>query len=557
MKKWNILGKIEGEKKRQDKIISILLKNREINKKQTEEFFKPRYPHDYTLKELGISQAEVKKAILRIKSAIKTKEKIIVYSDYDADGICGATILWETLNNLGANVLPYVPHREKEGYGLSETGIDNIISDPFYTKDKVPTLIITVDHGIVANQEIEYAKKKNIDVIVIDHHEAGKKLPNSYATVHTTSLCGAGVAWFFSRKLDNKKGVQLDLAAIATVSDLVPLIKANRSIVKYGLVSLNKTERKGLLAIIEEARLIKGKIGTYEIGFIIGPRLNAMGRLVHGLDSLRLLCTTDATKARELAQILGVTNRERQQLTIDTTIHAKSLYKETVLLSDKNKKRIIFLAHESYNQGVIGLVAGRVVDEYYLPTIVISKGEEYSKASCRSINGFNIIEAIRKTSDILISCGGHPMAAGFTVKTKNLDILKKRLEEIVQKEINEEILKRKLTIDCELELSDINLDLYNKLSDFSPFGIKNSEPIFVTKKVKIINFQTLGFEGKHLKLWISDDNNVSFSTIFFGMGKLAKEISNNCFVDVVYNLIINDWGGYKKLELKIRDININ
>lgn len=567
-KKWSILGNINSINKdsRKEEIVSVLLKNRGLNKKrEIEEFFNPREPSELTLSELDISQIQVNKAIKRIKKAIKDKEKIVVYSDYDADGICGAAILWETLHNIGADVLPYVPHREKEGYGLSETGIKNILSDEFYTKGDKPSLIITVDHGIVANKEVEFAKKMNLEVIIVDHHEKGENLPEAIANVHTTKLCGAGVAYIFTRQLLKllaragkfQGGGLLELAGIATIADLVPLTGANRSFVKYGLHELNRTKRPGLLAIFEEAGIQKGNIGTYEVGFIIGPRLNAMGRMVHALDTLRLLCTNDMNKARSLAHILGLTNKERQQLTFETTLHAKTLLNQQTAATQKSKK-IIFLYHESYNQGVIGLVAGRLMEEFYLPAIVISKGEEFSKASARSISGFNIIEAIRETSDLLVNCGGHPMAAGFTVETVKLEILQKRIEDLAEKKIPDEKLERTLKIDLEVELSDINWGGFGKVSEFAPFGMGNPEPVFCLKDIVVQNFQTMGIDGKHLKLFISNKDGHLIEALGFGMGNLASELikqqEKGKTIDLAFIISSNIWNGNKKLQLKIKDV---
>lgn len=575
---WKILGKIKkGIKKRQEEIIRVLLANRGLKtKKQISEFLSPPKPPKYSLKDLEINPHEVRKAIARIKKAIETHEKIIVYSDYDTDGICGAAILWESLNDLKANVLPYVPHRETEGYGLSEIGIDNLLTDEFYTKSGKVGLIITVDHGITANQAVLYAKKKGIDIIICDHHQKGVKNPEALAIVHTTKLCGAGVAYYFTQEFrkfsaytENFLNINnLELAAVATIADMVPLTGANRSIVKYGLEQINNTKRVGLLELFTEAGLTLGNIGTYEVGFVIAPRLNAMGRLVHGLDALRLLCTKKKGKAEELAQILGLTNKERQDLTINTSQHAKNLWLE----KGETQEKLIYLYHETYNAGVIGLVAGKLVEEFYKPAIVISKGEIYSKASARSIYGFNIIEHIRKASSILVNAGGHPMAAGFTVETKRLEELKKLLVGLANEELTEEQLIKTLRIDCGINFTDITLDLYNKIQEFTPFGMGNLEPVFCIKDVKINNYQLAGHEGKHLKLWISENGGEAMEGIAFGMGSASARQSSNSpkvrqsrpeqntdligkKVELAFNLSLNSWNGKEKLQLKIKDMN--
>lgn len=523
MKKWEILhANSEGD------IISWLLKERGID-------LHPKDPYALTTKDVEIHKPQLISAIKRIKEAIKQKESIVVYADYDADGITSGAIMWETLHHKGANVMPYIPHRVDEGYGLSIKGID-AVRELYH-----PSLVITVDHGITAKEKVAYAKRMGIDVIVTDHHVKPKELPDC-TIVHTTKLCGAGVSWFLSKELSGKHPELLALAAIGTIADMIPLVGINRSIVKEGLAIINKTERVGLDALIKEAALTKVNIGTYDVSHILAPRLNAMGRIEHALDALRLLCTHRVDKAKELAQKLGLTNRERQQLTLDTALHAKNLVPKTL-------KKIIFLAHETYNQGVIGLVAGKLVEEYYRPAVVISKGETFSKASARSIPGFNIVEAIRKSSDILVDVGGHPMAAGFTIETKNLPLLQKRLEDLADSELDEDKLTRKLKIDMEIPLEMVTEDLWDKLQELQPFGFGNPEPVFATKDVVVEDVRLVGNEGKHLKLQIA-----SLPAIAFGLGGMYGKIKQGETVDIAYTIDVDTWNGNKKLQLKIKDI---
>ncbi|MBI5465458.1 single-stranded-DNA-specific exonuclease RecJ, partial [Candidatus Gottesmanbacteria bacterium] len=458
MRKWKILHQKTKE------IIKVLLKNRGLKtKKEIEEFLNPPNPSNLEPKTLNIKTSELVKAVKRIKKAIKENESIVVYSDYDADGVCGAAILWETLNELGAKAMPYIPHRVEEGYGLSQKGID------FVKKEHGASLIITVDHGISSLEKVAYAKKQGIEVIVTDHHVPPKvpKVPK-VPTIHTVDLCGAGVGWILAKELQKIPGIKgakfresesyLDLVAIATIADMVPLTGANRTLVKHGLEELNKqsfssnqTKRIGLEALIKETGIKKGGIGVYEVSHILAPRLNAMGRMEHAMDSLRLLCTRNKERAYELARHLDRTNRERQRLMEETSFHAENLLIKHAAACQRGTK-LIFLSHASYNQGIIGLVAGKLVEKFYRPAIIVSLGEEYSKASARSINGFNIIETIRKAQDLLVDAGGHPMAAGFTVETKKLPELEKRLMEIAEQELDSEKLTRVLKIDCEINL---------------------------------------------------------------------------------------------------------
>jgi len=554
MKKWEILSK-----KRTGEVIKRLLENRGIKtKKEIEEFLNPKL-NAVTIEKVGIDKKQLKKALARIKIAIKNKEQIVIFGDYDVDGITGTAILWETLNSMGAKAMPYIPHRIDEGYGLSIAGINNVIlnlfQDPKKTKiskrirdDKKKGLIITVDNGIVANTAVDFANKQRIDVIITDHHVRPKKLPNALTIVHTIKLCGAGVAWIVAQEL-KKNITHLELVALAVVADLVPLKGANRTLLKFGLEELRKTKRVGLLELLKEARLAKEFLGVYEIGHMIAPRLNAMGRLEYAMDSLRLICTTNPKRAVNLARLLGNTNKERQDITLQTVLHAVEKVK-----NQKSKlKKLLFIVHESYEQGVIGLVAGKLVEEFYKPAIVVSKGEKFSKASARSISGFNMIDFIRSASEFLVDVGGHPMAAGFTVETAKLPLLQKTLEDKAELLLNKDLLTRNLKIDCELSLSSININLYESLQKLSPFGMGNPEPTFLSSNVIVEDARLVGNESKHLKLSVSNKKTgIRFEGIGFGLGENAK-IHVGDKIDIVYTIDENEWNGEKRLQLKIKD----
>ncbi|MCX6793599.1 MAG: single-stranded-DNA-specific exonuclease RecJ [Candidatus Gottesmanbacteria bacterium] len=535
MKKWKIVSE------KTDDIIQILLSNRGlVAEKDIEQFLHPKHPREFTAKDVGIDPQALKKAIARIRKAVKDKESIVVYADYDADGITAGAILWETIHTMGGIVMPYIPHRVEEGYGLSVKGIDAVRAQ--YD----PSLIITVDHGITAQKHVVYAKSLGIDVIVTDHHVKPDKLPLC-TIVHTTKLCGAGISWFVANVLSNNSEL-LALASIGTIADIVPLTGANRSIVKFGLQELNITKRVGFVALMQEAGLTPGDLSPYDISHVLAPRLNAMGRLVHAMDALRLLCTHRQDKAILLARKLGLTNKERQQLTVDTSLHAKHIVQERI---KEGLPKLLFVTHETYNQGVIGLVAGKLVEEYYRPAIVVSRGGVVSKASARSIPGFNIVEAIKSCSDLLVDVGGHPMAAGFTVETKNLTELQTRLERLADKKLTEALLTRELRIDTELPLSAATTELWQKLREFEPFGFGSPEPVFVTRGVTVDDVRVVGADGKHLKLRIS-----SFDAIAFGMGNMYSKLKSGVVIDIAYTIDMNIWNGRKSLQLKLRDIMV-
>jgi len=531
--KWEVLNKIQA--KASEAIINILLRNRGIKSKK--EFFEPVNPTEISFKSLGIKESEVKKAIGRIKKAKKNKESVIVYGDYDADGITATAIMWEALHAYELNVLPYIPDRFIDGYGIKSDVIKNLKE-----KDKNLGLIIAVDNGIVGYEGIETAKKLGIDVIVVDHHTKGVKKVKAQSVIHSTETSGAGLAWFFARRLAALPNT-LELAAIGVIADQLPLIGVNRSIVKYGLEELNKTKRPGLLALFEEAGV--ENIGVYEIGYIIAPRINAMGRLKHGLESLRLLCTKDRTKAFEIAKNIGSTNSERQKIV-----------EEVVFLARKNvtDEKIIVIAGENYHEGVIGLAAGRLVEEFYRPAIVLSTKGEISKASARSISGFNVIEAIRAVS-LHLEGGGHPMAAGFSIETKKIDKFTREINKYANKFLTPELLEKKLRIDCEVDFDQLNYDLLDRLKEFEPTGLGNPGATFLTKQVELVDAKPVGREARHLKLKLKQGEH-TFDSIFFGGGEMYSKLTSSQKVDIVYSLEDNSWNGYKNLQLKVKDMLI-
>lgn len=540
MKKWKVLStntKIASE----EEVIEEIFKLRKISdlKKYLNADVK-----DLRIEDTEISLTELKKTIKRVNSAIEKKEKIIILGDYDVDGICASAILWETIYSKYKNVFPYIPDRFTEGYGISVKTIDNILQK--YPDVK---LIITVDNGIVANSPIDYAREKKIDVVITDHHVASEKLPNAYSIVHTTKLCGAGVAWILAKELAFESGRKIDekleLAALATVTDLVPLTGLNRLILKSGLEYLQDTKRLGLNEIIKLAKVDKSKIGVYEIGHIIGPRLNAAGRVDHAIESLRLICSSDKKYVETTALLLENTNRVRQTMVFDSFQYAK-----LNLLTKDTSKKIIIVSHDSYSEGVIGLISSKLVENYYKPAVTISLRENISKGSARSIAGVNIVELLRSVSKSLIEVGGHPMAAGFSIKTDNLEDFSTALEKEAEK-ISDEVFERKLKIDMQIPIEIISESLYKKIQTISPFGMGNPEPIFILKNIKIENIRKLGQDGLHLKLSVRKNDKI-IEAIGFGMGDI--DIDDTKIVDLAFSIDVNEWRDRKTLQLKLKDI---
>lgn len=606
VKKWEVLSrfKIQDSGFKIKALLDLLLTNRGITtKKQKEEFLHPKL-EEVTTESVEIDQKHLQKALKRISLAIEKNEQIVVYGDYDVDGITGTAIIWETLYAVGAKVTPYIPHRVDEGYGLSIKGIENVQS-------KLPdaSLVITVDNGIVANEAVDFANTQGLDVIITDHHVRGEVLPKAYAIVHTTKLCGAGVGYMLSQELirrfstpevkgPNTSGVWSDhlaLVALATVADLVPLTGANRTLLTFGLKVLQTTVRPGIVALCQEAQIQQESIGVYEIGHILGPRLNAMGRMESAMDSLRLLCTKDRLKAKVLAEKLGLTNKERQELTFTMAKRAISTFSLSPhkgghdLSKEKVLKNLLFLAHEEFEEGVIGLIAGKLVEQFYRPAIVLSIGEKVSKASARSIAGFNIIEFIRSHSELLINAGGHPMAAGFTIATDNIGKLQKAMEDMAETRVDGDLLTRVLKIDCELPLDVVSQSVYEQLQTLAPFGMANPEPVFASEVV-VKDIRTVGKEKNHLRLVLTPSTvilgskatpeskvdpgqvlrqaqgknseqsrtaRMTISAIGFGLGEYSEKIKIGDSVSIAYSPSENIWNGKKEIQLKVRDIKLS
>lgn len=524
--KWKVLPK------KSDDLVEQLLLNRGIKTaKDREQFFHPRISDS----ENDLNIPGTAKAQKRIIQAIKNEELIIIYGDFDVDGICASAILYKGLASLGAKVLPYIPHREKEGYGLSTIGLE-------FAKDSGASVVITVDNGIVAIEQAKFAKSLGLDLIITDHHIPGSEKPDAHEIVHSVKMCGAAVAWCLIRGLVKQELVRelLQFAAIATVCDLLPLLGLGRAFVVEGLKILNKTENPGLQALIGEAGISLGSIGSFEIGYIIGPRLNAMGRLEHAIDSLRLLCTKDPLRAKKLAKLLCETNTTRQRMTLEALEQAK-------LLLDK-RKNIHVLASKDWSLGIIGLVAGRICEDTARPAIAISIGEEISKGSARSIDGVNIVEVIRKHEDILIDIGGHPGAAGFSILSKHIEVFKKRLEAHILTLPTEE---KVLEIDAEVTSQKLTKGLVESLQKFEPFGMGNRRPVFATKNMQVSDLKTVG-AGRHLKFRAN-----GLDAIAFGMGDLVDLLKSGQIVDLAYNPELDVYNGNDKLQLKVKDILIN
>ena len=556
-----------------DQIIDLILKNRKI--KDIDEFLNPSSPLKINLADFGPpagGKQQITKTIKLLEKIKKENGMIVVYTDYDADGITGGAILWETLYLLDFKVMPYVPHRKNEGYGFSKIGIDNV------KKKYNPSLIISVDHGITAKEKVIYAKKLGIPIIITDHHLKPDKLPiDAEAIFHIPELSGSGVSYFFSKmifehfKVRHPKGVHSDtlrvvfnnfqtdylvLASIGTVADMVPLIGPSRSIVKYGLEAFQHIKRVGLKHILKEAGIEGKKISPYEIGFIIAPRINAVGRLEHAIDALRLLCTKDEKKAEALANHVGERNRERQDMVKKAVEEALLRIKAS---EGKLKKlpKLIILTSDRWHEGIIGLIASKITEKFYRPTIVMTKTDlpagrqvSFYKGSARSIASFHITNFLRDLKKYLIDVGGHKGAAGFTIEEKNITIFSPAAIKMVNKLIKNKDLERKIEADLKIPLSKATLRVAKELEKLAPFGIGNPSPIFYSQG-ELIDAKLFGKNSDYLKIFLKNENSFPLELISFNSADQFTKLSRGKMIDVVFNLEVNRWGGEEKVRGKI------
>ncbi len=504
---------------------------------------------------------DVSEAVQRILFAVKHAEQIAVYGDYDADGVTATALLTDVLRRLNAQVQGYIPNRFDEGYGLNNEAIDLLA-------DRGVQLVITVDCGVRSLAEVEYASQLGIDVIITDHHQPGAHLPKAAAVIdpkrHDDSypdknLAGVGLAYKLASALLEKAGFKspnesypspaidyLDLVALGTVADQVPLINENRSLVRTGLEYLRRPHRQGVLSLIGAAQINLETITADSISFGLAPRLNAAGRLESALTALELLLTRDVHEAARLAQYLDIQNRERQEITRAIQAHV-----EETIISEDPEQLLLFAVNESYSPGVIGLAAAKLTEKYYRPAVVASQGEEYTRGSCRSIPEFHITNALDQCADLLVRHGGHAAAAGFTIENKKIPELAARLREIAQDTIGNLDLKPRISADMEIELSRLTPDLMRLLKSLEPTGSGNPSAVFVSRNVRLVRSRPVGKTGSHLKLAVTDGR-IVYDAIAFQQGHWQNNLPQ--YIDICYAFESNTYNGMTTLQLNIKDI---
>ena len=513
--------------------------------------FEPFLTADDRLSHVPLLLPDMDKAVTRILRALLGDEIIAVYGDFDADGITGTALLMEGLSHLGARATHYIPHRVDEGHGLNFPALKGL-------REKGVTLVVTVDCGISGSPEVELGQEMGLDFIITDHHEVPASLPPALASIDPkrhdstypfSELAGVGVALKLIQALYKKTNRDgdwenfLDLVAMGTVTDMVPLSGENRYFVKHGLEVLNRSQRIGVLELVRSAGLEMGELDEDSIGYMLGPRLNASGRMDHAVTSYELLMASSQEQACKLAAKLESNNSERQRLTIEVYMKAREK-----LLPDVTGMPLLMVGESVYPPGVVGVVAGKLVDEFYRPSIVVQLDGSNARGSARSIPEFDILGALTECQGLLTRFGGHRQAAGFLAPRKNLDQLQRCLLEIAGRELDGADLRPVVNIDTEVPLSVLNGEIYNQISRLAPFGQANRLPTFLSKNVKLLESRKVGANGDHLKLKLRDGT-VTWDAIAFNMGN--RRLST--YLDMVYNLEKENWNGREFLRLNIVD----
>lgn len=537
--KWNVLEQnLPSEEKG---LINVLLKNRKINDLESKKrfFSNENYFNDPFLFN------DMNKCVMRINEAISNNEKIMLYGDYDVDGVTGTAILYKTLKKLNANVSYYIPSRFDEGYGPNLEAFKKFVNNGF-------TLLITIDNGITGINEAQYLSLNDVDLIITDHHESKEEIPKAYCIIHPKidgenypfrNLAGCGVAFKVAHALLGYLPKELsDLAALGTYADIVSAVDENRAILKMGMKELANTTNIGLKSLTTRAKV--KKIDEFALGFIYGPRLNAPGRMLSGNKAVKLLVSEDYQEANRLANDIELLNEERKTL-IDKILD------EAIAIIEKNSyynKNVLIVENDSWHEGVLGIVANRLLDIYNKPVIVLTENEGLYKGSARTLSDFPLFENLNKCSEVLEKFGGHKMAAGLSIKKENINILREKLHQLAGNDIY-----NILNIDCKIDEKLMNVKTINEFEKFRPFGVDNQKPLFLFSDFIIDSITMVGVKNKHLKLVFKKNNNF-ISSIAFNMGNYYHYFNKGDIIDIVGNLEINEYNNKITVQLVIKDL---
>lgn len=561
LKRWTIKEKPDAKKVHElkealqvDDIVAELLVQRGIETfEEAKTFFRPSLDqlHDPFL------MKDMNKAVARIEKALTNNERILVFGDYDVDGTTAVALMSSYLKTRTDLVSSYIPDRYAEGYGVSYKGID-------FAEDNGFSLIIALDCGVKAIEKVSYAKEKGIDFIICDHHRPSETLPEAIAVLDPKredckypykELCGCGVGFKLVQALEQSIGNNvasitsyLDLVVTAIAADIVPVTGENRALAYLGMQLVNTNPRTGIKALLQQSK--KEHFNITDVVFIVAPRINAAGRMKHGNHAVTLLTETDINLAAEYATDINQFNLERREA--DATITVEALAQIEKLNEHDRFTSVVY--QEGWHKGVIGIVASRLTETYYRPTVVFTKSGDVLAASARSVKGFDVYNALSECNEFIQQFGGHKYAAGLTILPENYDAFKKRFEEVVASTINKELLTPELTIDCEIALSNVNHKLLRITNQFAPFGPGNMRPVFMSTKIKDSGYaKTVGEQGTHLKM-VAQQNGTQINAIGFNLGYCYEHIQDQRSVDIVYTIDENHWNGKTTLQLKLKDI---
>ncbi|WP_394760011.1 single-stranded-DNA-specific exonuclease RecJ [Flavobacterium sp.] len=535
-------------------VASLLIQRGIETYDEAKAFFRPSLDdlhNPYLMKDMD-------KAVERIEKAIVNNENIMVFGDYDVDGTTAVSLVSSYLKSYYKNVATYIPDRYDEGYGISYKGID-------YADDNSITLIIALDCGIKSIDHVVYAKERNIDFIICDHHRPGDFLPDAVAVLDPKradcsypydELCGCGVGFKLIQALGQNRNQTiedfipyLDLVATAIAADIVPMTGENRVLAKFGLEVINTNPRPGIQALVQNIK--KQVLTITDVVFIIAPRINAAGRIKHGNYAVELLTEFDLEQAQEFASQIEIFNADRKDL--DKQITQEALVQ--IETNDESNNFTTVVYQEDWHKGVIGIVASRLIETHYKPTIVFTKSGDKLAASARSVKDFDIYNALESSAEYLEQFGGHMYAAGMTLKEENYEAFKNKFEEVVKNSIHPDLLIPEIAIDAEIHLSDIDEKLVRILKQFEPFGPQNMTPVFISKNIKDTGYaKTLGKDEEHLRLFVKQDNSEGFAAIGFNLAQKIDCLSNKKPFEAVYCIDENEWNGKVTLQLRLRDL---
>jgi single-stranded-DNA-specific exonuclease len=505
---------------------------------------------------------DLDKAVARLRRAIQQRELVAVYGDYDVDGVTATALLTQTLTMLGADARPYIPDRVDEGYGLNKEALGKLHGEGV-------RVVVTVDCGIRSPQEVAFGNELGLDFIVTDHHSVATELPPALACINPKQndcpypfkdLAGVGLAFKLAQTLllvERRTTGQvplsdddlLDLVALGTVADLAPLVDENRAMVQRGLARLNAAPRVGIAALMQAAGTRPGAVDANTIGYWLGPRLNAAGRIEHAIAAYQLLIAGDAARARELAAELDQRNRERQRLTRETQDRAREL-----ALASGPTTPLLFAAAPDFRAGVVGLAASRLTEEFYRPSVVVEQGQVESRGSCRSIPEFHITRALDECAELLTRHGGHAAAAGFTVPTSKLNELAARLQAIALAQLGGRDLAPTLEIDAEILPDELSRETYDHLKWLEPCGYGNPTPVMMSQGMVVRDVRSVGTDGAHLKLSLMDERRATWDAIGFRQSHHSAWLRRDIQIDVAYHLELNEWNGQERLQFNILDL---